>query len=103
MSQEPLLYLAAAQQSKIVDSLLQTSKQGIKPSCSVALGKIINVTPELKKLKGLFFFWQTGSAQIQIFNQPADRKKAQTETKNNFLIIFLLIGPFFYFPYENLI
>lgn len=74
MSQEPLLYLAAAQLSKIVDSLLQTSKQGIKPSCAVALGKITDVTPELIKLKGLLF-WQTGSAQIQIFNQPADRKK----------------------------
>lgn len=74
MSQEPLLYWAAAQLSKIVDSLLQTSKQGIKPSCSVALGKITSITPELIKLKGLFF-WQTSNAQIQIFNQPADKKK----------------------------
>lgn len=54
-SQEHLLYLAAAQLSKIVGSLLQTSKQDIKPSCSVALGKITNITPELIKLKGLFF------------------------------------------------
>lgn len=54
--QEPLLHLAAALLSKIVDSLLRTSKQDIKPSCSLALGTITNVTPELIKLKGLFFF-----------------------------------------------
>lgn len=80
-SQEHLLYLAAAQLSKIVGSLLQTSKQDIKPSCSVALGKITNVTPELIKLKGLFFFWQTGNTQIQILYQPADRKKKKGELK----------------------
>lgn len=76
--QEPLLYLAAAQLSKTVDSLLQTSKQAIKPikpSCSVALGKITNVTPEFIRLKGLVFSWQTCNAQIQILYQPADRKK----------------------------
>lgn len=73
-----LLYLPAAQLSNPVDSLLQTSKQAIKPikpSCSVALGKITNVTPEFIGLKGLFFSWQTSSAQIQILYQPADKKK----------------------------
>lgn len=77
MSQEPLLYLAAVQLSKIVDSLLQTSKQDIKPSCSVALGMTTNTTPELIKLKGLFFFWQTGNAQIYILtSQLTEKNKA---------------------------
>lgn len=79
--QEPLLHLAAALLSKIVDSLLRTSKQDIKPSCSLALGMITNVTPELIKLTGLFFFWQTGNAQIKILYQTADREEKKIKNK----------------------
>lgn len=74
VSQEPLLYLAAAQLSKIVDSLLQTSKQDIKPSCSVALGMTTNATPELIKLKGLFFLADRQRTNLYTY-QSADRKK----------------------------
>lgn len=75
VSQEPLLYLAAAQLSKIVGSLLQTSKQDIKPSCSVALGKITNVTPELIKLKGLFFFGRQAMHKCRYFTSQLTEKK----------------------------
>lgn len=96
MSQEPLLYLAVAQLSKIVNSLQQTSKQGIKPSCSVALGKITNVTPELIKLKGLFFGRQTVHKFRYLTSQLTGKKKCELRQKIPLKNIFINCSGFLF-------
>lgn len=79
--QEPLLHLAAALLSKIVDSPLRTSKQDIKPSCSLALGTITNVTPELIKLKGLFFFGRQAMHKLRYFTRQLTGREKKIKIK----------------------